>query len=409
MAQRNIWMDIYSVGYSNVSISTVANASFGIPLLNHPNFEAGTQTINQRKATGTSYRQGQTGMEYQQGSAVPTTSYEFDVNYANLSHILWAFFQSSAFQGTGAPYVKYFIPYESPTSEVWLTLVRKLAASGTGSSHQIAGAQPKTLALSCEEGQPLKATVEFQGYSFVDTRDVASDTLTFSAVAPLLWQNATITLAGSAINVPGFNLTVNNNLVTKFHDNATAVRHLLGDLTVEGTIRVPWSDTNRGGNTELDAFINGTVSRLVISWGSGVTNGIATTTGDFSIVSHIRRTSSAIVGDDELMTEINFEGVCEESTSSFSTASASSVAIAGSTAITGTNTTLNNLDPGDLFYGVGLSAAGDKTVRVLVTIPGATSATAFPAFSGTEGSKLYHAKSTPITITIADNQNISGM
>ena len=406
---RNVWMDIFGVGFSTSSISTVANASFGIPLLNHPHFDPGTQTINQRKAIGVSYRRGDAGYEFQQAASIPTTSYEYDVSVTNMSHILWAFFQSSAFQGSGAPYVKYFVPYESPTADVWLTLVRKLAASGTGASHQIVGALPKTITFSCEEGQPLKTTVDFQGYSFVDTRDIASDTLTFSASAPLLWQDATISLAGSAINSPGFSMTLNNNLITRFYDNSTAARHLLGDFTLEGTIRVPYSDASRGTNVELDAFIAGTASRLVISWGASVTNGIATATGDFSIVAHIRRTNVQFTGDDEIVAEVTFEGVCEESTSSFTTSSASSVAIAGTGAITGTNTVFANLDPGDLFYGVGLTAAGDKTIRVLTAIASNTAATAFPVFAGTEGSKLYHAKSTPLCISIADNVNISGM
>ena len=114
MAERNIWSDVFGISHTTSSISTAANAAKGIPLINHPNFEAGTQIINQRKATGTSYRDTSTGMEYQQGVATPTTSWEFDINSKNMSRILWSLFQKGSFQGALTVYPKYFVPFDDP-------------------------------------------------------------------------------------------------------------------------------------------------------------------------------------------------------------------------------------------------------------------------------------------------------
>lgn len=403
---RQIWADVYAIGFNTTGISTASNASFGIPLTNHPNLEPGTQVVNQRKAIGTSYRSTQAGMEYVNTVAVPETSFELDVTKSSLSHFLWSLFQKSGFQGAATTYTKYFVPYEDPALEMWLTLVRKIAASGDANSHRMIGCVVKSISISGEAGGVIKATVGFQGYSTERNRDIASDTLTFSTNSVLLFQDLTCTVAGSAANIDKFTFNITNNAVTKFFDSATAVHHLLGDFTVDGSVTIPWSDSNRGGNTEINAFVAGTPSRLNINWGG---HEIASSDGDFSIISHIRRTNTQPVGDDEIMLEVSFEGASEENSSSVTTASASSIAIGGNTTVTGTNTKFANFAVGDLLYPYGCTAAGDKTIRVITTIASDTSMTVFPAFSGTESSKLYYLKSTPCTISLVDSASISGM
>lgn len=403
MASRNAWETLYGVGASTVSISTAANGSFGVPLLNKPSFSPGTQIINNRKATGTSYRVSGNCMEYSQGVAIPETVFEMDVSAANIGYFLWSLYQTASFElGSGA-YPKYFVPYETAVTEMWLTLIRKMAPAGTASSHRIVGAVVKSITFSAEEGQPLKATVEFNGYSFESNRDVGSDDVfTFSTAACLQFKNAVITLDGYTINVPSFSLTISNNALTKFYDNATAVRHDLSNFTATGTISVPWSTADQGANVQLDAFVNGTASRLVIYWGNGE---IADADGELSIITHIRRTDATVAGEDEILTEIPFECVSEDYSSAVTTASASSIAIAGTGAVTGTNTKFQNFNVGDLLYPYGCTAAGDKTVRVITAISSDTAMTVFPVFSGTETGKLYKILSTPCTVTLCDNTN----
>lgn len=407
MATRTIWEDLFSVASGVTNISTAANGTFGIPLTNHPSFNPGTQTINTRKAVGTSYRQTGTGcLEFTQGSAIPTTAWEFDVSSKNLSHFLWSLFQTGSFQGAGATYIKYYVPYETPDVEVWLTLVRKLAANGTAASHRIVGAIVKSISLSCEEGQNLKATVEFQGYSFESTRDSANDVFTFQTASCLQMQNAVVTLDGTTINVPSFDLTITNNALTKFYDNATAVRHDVGEFTVTGNIRIPWAQATEGANVQIDDFANGSPSRLVIYWGDSE---LANADGEFTIITHIRRTGVTVTGEDEIISEVAFECASEESSSSVTTASASTIAVS-TTAVTGSNTKFNNFNVGDLLYPLGnWTNAGDETIRVITAIASDTAMTVFPAFAGTDSGKLYRIRSTPLTISVCDATSISGM
>lgn len=405
-AQRNIWSDIFGVGFQTTSISTAASASFGIPLLNHPSFSPGTQTINQRKAVGTSYRRTGNCLEYTQGSAIPTTQFEMDVSAKNISLFLWSLFQTSSFQGAGTTYPKYFVPYEDSTTEMWLSLIRKLAEDADANSHAIAGAIVKSITLSAEEGQHLKATVEFQGYSFSSAYDTAGDTFTFHAAACVLWQNATVTLDAHTVNIPGFEMTISNNALTKFYDNSTAVRHDVGEFTVTGSIKIPYSTTDEGGNVQLNEFAAGTPSRLVIYWGNGE---LADADGELTLIAHIRRTDAVIEGEDELYTTVPFECASEDYSSAVTTASASTIQIAGTTAVTGSNTKFNNFNVGDLLYPFGCTAAGDQTVRVITAISSDTAMTVFPAFSGSESGKLYKIMSTPLTITVCDSTDLTGI
>jgi hypothetical protein len=402
---RNSWEDLFGVASDVTNISTAANTAFGIPLLNHPSFEPGTQTINQRKAVGTSYRRSGACLEYIQGASIPTTSFEFDVSPVNIGYFLWSLFQTGSFQGAGTVYPKYFVPYENATTEMWLTLVRKLAADGTAASHRIVGAIVKSITLSAEEGQPLKATVEFQGYSFESNRDTTDDTFTFGTASCYLWQNAVVTLDGTTVNIPGFNLTITNNALTKFYDNSTAVRHDVGEFTATGSFRMPYSQATEGANQQVDDFIAGSASRLVIYWGNGE---IADADTELSIIAHIYRTGVTMSGDDEIVSEVSFECASEDYSSAVTTATASSIAVS-TTAVTGTNTVFSNFSAGDLLYPIGLAAAGDNTVRVITAIGSNTAATVFPAFSGSDSGKLYKVISTPLTITLGDSQSFTGM
>lgn len=406
-AQRNQWETLYGVASGVTNISTAANATFGIPLTNHPSFDPGTQTINTRKAVGTPYRQTGAGcLEYTQGASIPITSFEFDVSSKNLSVFLWSLFQTGSFQGGSSLYTKYFIPYQTSDVEMWLTLVRKLATNGTGASHRIVGAIVKSINLSCEEGQNLKATVEFQGYSFESNRDTTNDTFTFHTASCLQMQNAVVTLDGTTINVPSFSLNITNNALTKFYDNATAVRHDVSDFSVTGNIKIPWAQATEGANTQVDAFCNGTASRLVIYWGDSE---IANADGEFTIITHVRRTGVSVEGDDEIISSVDFECASEESSSSVTTASASTIAVS-TTTVTGTNTKFNNFNVGDILYPLGnWTNAGDETIRVITAISSDTIMSVFPAFTGTDSGKVYRVRSTPLTITVSDSTSVTGM
>jgi len=411
MATRNVWNDLYAIG-KQTAFATPVDTTIGLPLLNHPDINPGQAVIDQRKAIGVPFRNTSTGYEFQQGVQTPSATFEFDVSAYNTALLFWSFFQNGAIESSASNYPKYFIPYQTRTSddpgtvytmcEVWLTILRKMAASAAD-CHQITGAIAKTITLSAEVGMPLKASIEFIGKSYSDDVAVGSNAFTFSSNAPLLWANATVTLGGNAINCDGFTITASNNATAKCDDAGNPLRIILGDFTVEGTIKVPWSTATEGGNQQIDDFVNGSTDRLLIYWG----NEIAASAGDFSIMTRIRRNGATTVGEDELSIEIPFIGGCNLVSTSVSTSSVSTIAVAGTGAVTGTNTVFNTFSKGDILYPFGCTAAGDRVHRVATAIGGATALTASPAFSGTEGSKNYKIMASPLTITLADNVQLS--
>jgi hypothetical protein len=286
----------------------VASNKYGIPLLNKPAFDPGQAVVNQRKAIGVSYRRADAGFEYQQGSRVPTTTFEFDVTYKNIVPFLWMLFQGGTTEGAGATYLKTFVPYTESNAEIYVAsalLARNSDSAAT--SHMIGGAVVKSLTLTAEEGMPLKCSAEMIGYNMVSDFDLDADAnlIEYDTAAPLLWQNATVSLGGTTVNIPGFSLTISNNLVTKNYDSWHTEKYVLMDCTAEGSFRIPWSAATVGGNAQIDNFINGTDQLLKVTWGTGS----HTTDGDFEIEVNARYTGATLTGDDEIVTEIPFENV----------------------------------------------------------------------------------------------------
>ncbi len=303
MAERMAWSERFALGVESVFGTAVAT-TIGYPLTGHPALNPGQNVLDTRKAIGVPYRHAGTGMEFQQTTRQPTSTWPFEANSRLLTPILWSLFQSGAIEVNSTPYVKYFIPYEVSDCEMWATLLRSMAPSGTASSHRIISAMTRSLQLSGEEAGALVANAEWYGRDFESNRDVASDTLTVPAIAPLLFQDVTITLGGTTVNIPSFSITIGNGGLQKNYDSQGAIKNIIQDLTVEGTITIPWAATTVGGNQQITDFINGNVTRLVIYWGKG--GEIATTSADLSIICHIRRTNAEPAAEDEISIPIPF-------------------------------------------------------------------------------------------------------
>jgi hypothetical protein len=62
-----------------------------------------------------------------------------------------------------------------------------------------------------------------------------------------------------------------------------------------------------------------------------------------------------------------------------------------------------------LLYALNAAAAGDRTVRVITAIASDTAITVYPTYSGSDTGLLYKVMETPLTISLGDSQNISGM
>ena len=93
----------------------------------------------------------------------------------------------------------------------------------------------------------------------------------------------------------GFDLTISNNATSVYYDAVTPEKYVLGDLTVEGNIYVPWSAATVGANTQLDNFVNGTDTLLKIWWGTYA----GATEGDVSLQVNMRYTGAEVGGEPE--------------------------------------------------------------------------------------------------------------
>jgi hypothetical protein len=118
--------------------------------------------------------------------------------------------------------------------------------------------------------------------------------------APLLWQNAIIKMRridpqGNEngnwrdVHLPGFSLTMNNNLVGHFYNEPIVYKYLLGRFTAEGSVTIPWGTDKEdlsagvgvptfGGNDPLIQFVAGWPMRLRVYWGQ--TNHVDTELAD---------------------------------------------------------------------------------------------------------------------------------
>ncbi len=332
MAERSAFEDLYGVLTNTTSISNGVSADattfnsatvndlftagdigvesniYAIPLIGHPAINHGQNILDVRKSTGLAYRHAGTGMEFQQTTRQPSTTWNFEVTAWNIAPFLWTLFQAGTSQAGATTYVKTFIPYAEADQdfEAWLTLIRKMS-DGTANSHVAGGMIARSINFTAESGGALNANIEMIGYNSVTDFDLDAQAslLNFSTRASLLWQNATITLDGTPINIDGINFTITNNATSKFYDNVHPTKHLLGDFGVEGTVVIPWAQATEGANSQITKFIAGTDSALVVYWG----NSPASANGDIAFSLNIRYTGAEPTTDDEIQISCPFLGV----------------------------------------------------------------------------------------------------
>lgn len=340
MSQRQTWEDLYGIrayitgtladGGVGADVASVWNSAtvtvgnfivdhgdgdhigidlnkFAIPLLNHPTFSPGQEIINNRKAVGTSYRRTGACLEYQMGYRMPTVTYECDATYKILALFFQLLFQGGASEAATTPFLKTYVPYAEGDSDIvaCAALIRQMSAAAAD-SHVIGGAIVRSLTITAEEGQPLKASAEFVGYNMVSNYDFSSEStniLEFDSTACLMYSNATIKLATTEVNLPGFTFTITNNAIPKYYNSNHINKFVLGDFTCTGSFQVPYAALTVGDNTQITNFINGTDVLLQIYWG----NETPSATGDVKFELNARYTDATMEGDDEILTTLPFE------------------------------------------------------------------------------------------------------
>lgn len=284
----------------------IDTSKYAIPLLNHPHIEHGVEIINQRKAVGTSYRRSGSCMEYIQGARIPTVTLECDATKKILGLFCYLLFQGGSSEEAGTPYLKTFSPYgEGTESVVASAAIVRLMSAGTANSHLMGGAIIKSMTLSAEEGQPLKVTADFTGYNSVSDYDfdAAANILEFDNTACLMWSNASVKLSGTAVNIPGFSVTITNNAVPKYYNSTHVTKYVLGDFTATGSFKVPYAATTVGDNTQINNFVAGTDCLFQVWWG----NETPSADGDVKVELNAYYTGASLSAEDEITSDLTFE------------------------------------------------------------------------------------------------------
>lgn len=418
---RILSQDLFALGPGpliNVAYPAVDGVFRGraaIPLKNHgqSHFNSGQTVIDQRKATGSSYRKAGVGFEFQQGHKVPTTQWEWDVTSHNMINVLRTFFGTSQerFYDNAAGYASggyfaQFRPFTASQPDRFLTLYRKMSAS-TADSHQIVGAVASTLELSGAENETFSCRATFVGQDVsytVNWGTAIGATNTYNTDAfdtslePLLWKNAYIAIgsiwevppavtlsisaagAGSLpvsngvdlqtlvepgayvvfpdsttlygpidsvdsataftlqsgtwsaktgvsvakiinfINLPSFNVSMSNGLISKAYNNPSIERHIYGDFTGTGSLVIPFSEMNASGDAGavspsfagsnwLKFFLYGGTMKVWLWWGHPFDAVLdCQDDGDFGMCFLIRPTSDSFSDTDgEMGVSIDFQ------------------------------------------------------------------------------------------------------
>lgn len=241
------------------------------------------------------------------------------------------------------------VPYVTPAINRYGSfagIVQKMATSGApatkvqDSNALIRCALPSSVKLSAEEGGILTLAAEMMGakwsssFSLTGTTKTNYDTNAKALTkANLKWQNATVLLldalsapgvlanpvaATNAIKLQGFELTLSNNLTSKFYNSDTISSFILGKFTGEGTFTIPWyvpGNLTESYWAQIADFQAGTVKHLIIYWGTApsFTSGLPAVsplaTGSILIDMFIQYKSGGLEGDDVLGSNMGFSCV----------------------------------------------------------------------------------------------------
>lgn len=312
MTMRVPYQDIYFISVQKTNIFTTATftgsdtgmavGKFSMLPTNHPNFLDATGISDVPKAVGISQRRTGTGYEYNQtvkGPSVSGLTFEMTPNHLGL--FLQLLFQAGCTEDVGSPYKKTAVPYTDSDCVAWASLGRLLDTAAY--SEQLNGAVISSMTLTGAASGVLDVSVDFIGYGLTNNANLAAVDTTIPDVAPYLFQNTTVTMAGSAVKLESFSITINNNAERRHYNNQYPNKIILGKLDVSGTIVIPWTQTNSSKNTSLTNFIAGTDVLLSISVGStGVNESIVKVnmryTGDTDI----------LTDGNELMLSLPFTG-----------------------------------------------------------------------------------------------------
>ena len=259
----------FGYGVQSSDIVTPVAATAGLRVRKEgglPNLKAGMEPSEARILRGT---WGNFGADIKTGRKSPAWSMPGILRVGLLDLLLPQVMDEAVPDAGGnTPYTLNSGTTVQPDSTTHLTVWQRNENSST-QDERLTGAVVKSIKLSgSSDQQKVNADVEFLGVDFDKALDGSSGVYTPPTETWLLHSGLTFKIGAVAIASAEFDLTVDFG-TTGFHDNSlTPQEFLLGDLTVEGTIRLPWVDDDVLGDYLLQ-----TENTLTFLWGVADTSG----------------------------------------------------------------------------------------------------------------------------------------
>src|SRR3990167_788215 len=322
-----------------------ANGVFRVGLLSSPHIMPSSGTIEHPTTTGLA--EMFTTLDYSQVVGEPSSvSLEMPLNSYNLSLFLLLLFQGGCSEAAGATYNTFrAIPYTTSAPSYYVSVVRVMVDDFATKpnvetlSHILYGGLCTSLTITGAENDILKLTAEIKGSWAIAA--AATDLPAFEMLinnaannwnsfifmgsgqeanrTPIKFQDCTTKIGGNAVDFDNFSITISNNAQHRYYANSSINSWVLGRLTGEGSVRVPWGDTNYGGNNPLNDFVDGTdyAFELYTEDMVGGPPVVATTDNSIDFNMNIRATNTSISTDPEVQTELSFASVYDGTNAAF--------------------------------------------------------------------------------------------
>lgn len=230
-------------------------------LTNRPEFNPNQEVLSSDKATSFPFVvQGDNDVERTLGTQSPEASYEFDLDVRSLYIPLVTLLQpSSGNVTTGSGTTKSFQAYSSGKDESvvdkFAYLLRRMDDTN---NQEIRGCVANSINITGSEGEVMSCSVDFVGSSYDTTSDSPSgEWSTSDSFKMVSFDDITVKMGMASgtvneIDVTSVDLSIGNNVVSKYYNNKTIQRYILGNLDISLSLSIPWSDPNVTANKLAD-------------------------------------------------------------------------------------------------------------------------------------------------------------
>jgi len=275
-------------------------------------FEQNREIISSKKMTGNSYltKTSLDNIDRLLGKQAPSTTFEMDFDAAAAFIPFVTLTQDATGVFVSAGTSKIFNPYTSAGVSYFAALKKVLESN---KSQLIKGAIANSITINGNEGEVLTMSVDWVGADMDgNATSAATDTINKASNTAIKFSDITVEIDDTSVDISSFSVTFANNIVSRYYLSDTVSNYLLGEFTIEGSMKFPWGETNVGDKTFFDYLNNQTDFKIEI-YNSATPNSV----GEFVLGMNVELDSVSTSGDEEIVNEINFKGVYDGSTPIF--------------------------------------------------------------------------------------------